>query len=350
MVDLRTPVALGLPELLVPDASAWRNWLTDDHASSLRCLAGAHQEGRHWTKPRRCASAGSTTSWAGGTRGVCRSGSPSAGRRAPGPAAVWRTLPGMSAEGLLMATGQAAVDAASRRTAAGRRPMPARPRRGTARPCCGAGGESAGADDVEGADFRRADVNKHLPGRPCRVPVQLSHRKQDASRRACRQRQFSEVKVDLPVNANLPQDYLPGERLRLEAYRALANATTNEAVDAVRLELLDRFGPMPLEVDNLLAVARFKVVCRKFGITEVSLQGSRCGSPRCCCRSRPRSGCSGRMRRPFTSRRWRRLVRRRFSGRCFGPCCPTELILRCRRLNAAQSEPACHKVRNQVPL
>ncbi|HEX8081017.1 MAG TPA: transcription-repair coupling factor [Jatrophihabitans sp.] len=87
------------------------------------------------------------------------------------------------------------------------------------------------------------------------------------------QEQFSEVKVDLPVNANLPQDYLPGERLRLEAYRALANATTDEAVDAVRLELLDRFGPMPIEVDNLLAVARFKVVCRKFGITEVSLQG-----------------------------------------------------------------------------
>ncbi|MGI8665618.1 MAG: TRCF domain-containing protein, partial [Jatrophihabitans sp.] len=84
---------------------------------------------------------------------------------------------------------------------------------------------------------------------------------------------ISEVKVDLPINANLPQDYLPGERLRLEAYRSLAAATSNEAVDAVRLELLDRFGPLPQEVANLLAVARFKVVCRTFGITEVSLQG-----------------------------------------------------------------------------
>jgi transcription-repair coupling factor (superfamily II helicase) len=83
----------------------------------------------------------------------------------------------------------------------------------------------------------------------------------------------SEVKVDLPVNANLPQDYLPGERLRLEAYRSLAGATTDEQVDAVKLELLDRFGPLPPEVENLLAVARFKVVCRRFGITEVSLQG-----------------------------------------------------------------------------
>ncbi|HTZ45495.1 MAG TPA: transcription-repair coupling factor [Jatrophihabitans sp.] len=84
---------------------------------------------------------------------------------------------------------------------------------------------------------------------------------------------FTEVKVDLPVDANLPVDYLPGERLRLEAYRSLAGATTNEQVDAVRLELLDRFGPIPPEVDNLLAVAKFKVVCRKYGITEVSLQG-----------------------------------------------------------------------------
>ena len=82
-----------------------------------------------------------------------------------------------------------------------------------------------------------------------------------------------EVKVDLPVDANLPVDYLPGERLRLEAYRALASATTDEAVDSVRAELLDRYGPIPAQVENLLAVARFKVVCRRFGVTEVSLQG-----------------------------------------------------------------------------
>ena len=46
-----------------------------------------------------------------------------------------------------------------------------------------------------------------------------------------------DVKVDLPVDANLPVDYLPGERLRLEAYRSLAGAATDEAVDAMRAEL-----------------------------------------------------------------------------------------------------------------
>jgi transcription-repair coupling factor (superfamily II helicase) len=83
----------------------------------------------------------------------------------------------------------------------------------------------------------------------------------------------AEVKVDLPVDANLPVDYLPGERLRLEAYRALASATTDEAVDEVRAELLDRYGAIPEPVENLLAVARFKVLCRRYGVSEVSLQG-----------------------------------------------------------------------------
>jgi transcription-repair coupling factor (superfamily II helicase) len=42
----------------------------------------------------------------------------------------------------------------------------------------------------------------------------------------------------------------------------------------VRAELLDRYGPIPPQVENLLAVARFKVLCRTHGVTEVSLQGN----------------------------------------------------------------------------
>ena len=117
-------------------------------------------------------------------------------------------------------------------------------------------------------------------------------------------RSTAEVKVDLPVDANLPVDYLPGERLRLEAYRALASATTDEAVDAVRAELVDRYGPIPPSVENLLAVARFKVLCRRYGVTEVSLQGNvgavhaRSSWP-----SRRSCGCSGCTTRRTTSRR-----------------------------------------------
>jgi transcription-repair coupling factor (superfamily II helicase) len=88
------------------------------------------------------------------------------------------------------------------------------------------------------------------------------------------QDEVADVKVDLPVNALLPHDYIPGERLRLEAYRALAAADSDEAVDAVRDELADRYGPPPEPVANLLQVARFRVFARRYGVTEVSLQGS----------------------------------------------------------------------------
>jgi transcription-repair coupling factor (superfamily II helicase) len=85
--------------------------------------------------------------------------------------------------------------------------------------------------------------------------------------------ELAEVKIDLPVDAHLPHDYVPGERLRLEAYRRLAGAADEADVDAVRDELLDRFGPPPMPVENLLAVARFRVHARRAGLTEVAIAG-----------------------------------------------------------------------------
>src|SRR5881398_1049100 len=56
--------------------------------------------------------------------------------------------------------------------------------------------------------------------------------------------ELAEVKVELPVDAHLPHDYVPGERLRLEAYRKIASATTEEDLAAVREELVDRYGEL----------------------------------------------------------------------------------------------------------
>ncbi|HLM06017.1 MAG TPA: transcription-repair coupling factor [Blastococcus sp.] len=82
-----------------------------------------------------------------------------------------------------------------------------------------------------------------------------------------------EVRVDLPVDAHLPHDYVPGERLRMEAYRKVASVQSEEQAQAVLDELTDRYGTPPAPVLNLLAVARFRVAMRELGITEVSLQG-----------------------------------------------------------------------------
>jgi transcription-repair coupling factor (superfamily II helicase) len=86
--------------------------------------------------------------------------------------------------------------------------------------------------------------------------------------------ELAEVRVDLPVDAHLPHDYVPGERLRLEAYRKIAAATDDGGLAAVREELVDRYGEPPVPVDNLLAVARFRQLCRAHGVTEAVTQGS----------------------------------------------------------------------------
>jgi transcription-repair coupling factor (superfamily II helicase) len=83
----------------------------------------------------------------------------------------------------------------------------------------------------------------------------------------------AEVKLDLPIDAHLPHNYIPGERLRMEAYRKLASVVSESDVDPVTEELTDRYGDPPTPVQNLLAVARFRAHARAHGITEISLQG-----------------------------------------------------------------------------
>ena len=83
-----------------------------------------------------------------------------------------------------------------------------------------------------------------------------------------------EVRVELPVNAHIPHEYVPGERLRLEAYTRIAAVDSAEDLAAVRAELTDRFGPPPEPVLSLLAVARLRAHARHAGLTDITLQGN----------------------------------------------------------------------------
>ncbi|MGW2815453.1 transcription-repair coupling factor [Streptomyces sp. NPDC001415] len=83
-----------------------------------------------------------------------------------------------------------------------------------------------------------------------------------------------EVKIELPVDAHVPHDYAPGERLRLQAYRAIASANSEEDIKAVREELTDRYGKLPEPVENLLLVAGLRMLARACGVGEIVLQGA----------------------------------------------------------------------------
>jgi transcription-repair coupling factor (superfamily II helicase) len=85
---------------------------------------------------------------------------------------------------------------------------------------------------------------------------------------------LAEVRVELPVDAHVPHDYVTGERLRLEVYRKIAEAADPEALDAILEELTDRYGTPPTPVRNLVAVAAFRQTCRRLGVSEVALGGT----------------------------------------------------------------------------
>ncbi|MDT9594407.1 transcription-repair coupling factor [Nocardioides zeae] len=85
--------------------------------------------------------------------------------------------------------------------------------------------------------------------------------------------QLEEVRIELPVEAHLPHGYVPSERLRLEMYKRLSEVRSNDDVDVLREELLDRYGEPPIEVESLLYVARFRARARAAGIREVTLAG-----------------------------------------------------------------------------
>jgi len=83
----------------------------------------------------------------------------------------------------------------------------------------------------------------------------------------------SECKVELPINAHLSSDYVPGERLRLDLYRRLADVKAPSDVASIEAELIDRFGALPDEAMALLGVAALRAQAKAAKLTEVVVQG-----------------------------------------------------------------------------
>ena len=85
--------------------------------------------------------------------------------------------------------------------------------------------------------------------------------------------ELAEVRIELPIDAHLPHDYIPSERLRLEIYRRLAEVRSDDDVRQVLEELVDRYGNPPATVVSLLHVATLRARARQAGIAEVTIQG-----------------------------------------------------------------------------
>jgi transcription-repair coupling factor (superfamily II helicase) len=83
-----------------------------------------------------------------------------------------------------------------------------------------------------------------------------------------------DVKIELPIDAHLPHDYVPSQRLRLEMYQRVAAVREESDIAGLVEEFHDRYGEIPAPVLNLLEVARFRSHARRAGLTDVTLQGN----------------------------------------------------------------------------
>ncbi len=87
----------------------------------------------------------------------------------------------------------------------------------------------------------------------------------------------TELRLELPVQARIPESYIDSERLRLEAYQKLSAAASvtakPDAIDLVVEELADRYGEPPAAVEGLLAVARLRRRAGQAGLADVVAMG-----------------------------------------------------------------------------
>jgi transcription-repair coupling factor (superfamily II helicase) len=84
-----------------------------------------------------------------------------------------------------------------------------------------------------------------------------------------------ETSVDVEADTFVPDSYVSNNIERLNMYRRLSEADNEEAIDTIRLEFLDRFGPVPKEVDNLLDAARLKLLGQQLRLTKVLYKNQR---------------------------------------------------------------------------
>lgn len=79
-----------------------------------------------------------------------------------------------------------------------------------------------------------------------------------------------EIQIDINVSSYIPDSYIENGSQKIEVYQNIALCRTEEDIQNVIDELIDRYGVMPKELENLIEVARIKEMCRNAGIVKIS--------------------------------------------------------------------------------
>ena len=78
-----------------------------------------------------------------------------------------------------------------------------------------------------------------------------------------------DVQIDLDATCYIPDEYISDSSQKIEIYQDIALCKNEEDIQNVIDEMIDRFGNMPNEIENLIEIARIKILCKKLNISKV---------------------------------------------------------------------------------
>ena len=81
--------------------------------------------------------------------------------------------------------------------------------------------------------------------------------------------EVEEITIDLNISSYIPEEYIENSSQKIEIYQDIANSKTEEDLQNIIDEIIDRYGEMPKEVNNLIEIARIKNVCRKIKVNKI---------------------------------------------------------------------------------
>lgn len=79
-----------------------------------------------------------------------------------------------------------------------------------------------------------------------------------------------DIVIDINIDAFIPQNYIEDEKQKLDAYKKISFINTHEDYLSVQEELIDRYGDLPSSVENLLDIAKIKMICKNIGVNSIT--------------------------------------------------------------------------------
>ena len=84
------------------------------------------------------------------------------------------------------------------------------------------------------------------------------------------EKEEQDIQIDLAFSSYIPEEYIENSSQKIEIYQDIALCRTEEDIQNITDEIIDRYGPMPSEVENLLEIARIKNCARNANVQKIS--------------------------------------------------------------------------------